>query len=161
MPSSGGLPKIRSSTPEPDRRWPIQRRPSTSAPRSRSSRSRLSREAGLDGADLVEEIKENDFIELPMTARHSLASAVFQAITPRYLSGPVGSRGGNATSGKSEGLIRHGGYHVLHFAGHGWPSGAEPALAVPDSVAKDWYVAIGLGTPPSGLRDRTRALSPE
>ena len=29
----------------------------------------------LDGADLVEEIGENDFIELPMTARHSLAAA--------------------------------------------------------------------------------------
>jgi len=29
----------------------------------------------LDGADLVEEIEENDFVELPMTARHSLAAA--------------------------------------------------------------------------------------
>ena len=29
----------------------------------------------LDGADLVEEIGENDFVELPMTARHSLAAA--------------------------------------------------------------------------------------
>jgi len=29
----------------------------------------------LDGADLVEEIAENDFVELPMTARHSLAAA--------------------------------------------------------------------------------------
>jgi PIN domain nuclease of toxin-antitoxin system len=30
----------------------------------------------LDGADLVEEIEENDFIELPMTARHSAAAAL-------------------------------------------------------------------------------------
>jgi PIN domain nuclease of toxin-antitoxin system len=29
----------------------------------------------LDGADLLEEIEENDFVELPMTARHSLAAA--------------------------------------------------------------------------------------
>lgn len=29
----------------------------------------------LDGADLAEEIGENDFVELPMTARHSLAAA--------------------------------------------------------------------------------------
>ena len=29
----------------------------------------------LDGADLVEEIGENDFVELPMTARHSSAAA--------------------------------------------------------------------------------------
>ncbi|HYL05115.1 MAG TPA: type II toxin-antitoxin system VapC family toxin [Thermoanaerobaculia bacterium] len=29
----------------------------------------------LDGADLVEEIAENAFVELPMTARHSLAAA--------------------------------------------------------------------------------------
>lgn len=29
----------------------------------------------LDGADLVEEIGANDFVELPMTARHSLAAA--------------------------------------------------------------------------------------
>ncbi len=29
----------------------------------------------LDGADLVEEIEANDFVELPMTARHSLAAA--------------------------------------------------------------------------------------
>lgn len=29
----------------------------------------------LDGADLVEEIEENDFIELPMTARHSAVAA--------------------------------------------------------------------------------------
>src|SRR5689334_21966502 len=29
----------------------------------------------LDGADLVEEIGENDFLELAMTARHSLAAA--------------------------------------------------------------------------------------
>ena len=29
----------------------------------------------LDGADLVEEIEENDFLELPMTARHSVAAA--------------------------------------------------------------------------------------
>ncbi len=29
----------------------------------------------LDGADLVEEIEENDFVELPMTARHSAAAA--------------------------------------------------------------------------------------
>jgi PIN domain nuclease of toxin-antitoxin system len=29
----------------------------------------------LDGADLVKEIEENDFVELPMTARHALAAA--------------------------------------------------------------------------------------
>lgn len=29
----------------------------------------------LDGADLVEEIEANDFVELPMTARHSFAAA--------------------------------------------------------------------------------------
>jgi PIN domain nuclease of toxin-antitoxin system len=29
----------------------------------------------LDGADLVEEIEDNDFIELPVTARHALAAA--------------------------------------------------------------------------------------
>jgi PIN domain nuclease of toxin-antitoxin system len=29
----------------------------------------------LDGADLVEEIVGNDFVELPVTARHSLAAA--------------------------------------------------------------------------------------
>lgn len=30
----------------------------------------------LGGADLVEEIQENDFIELPMTARHAVAAAI-------------------------------------------------------------------------------------
>ncbi|HEX7198752.1 MAG TPA: type II toxin-antitoxin system VapC family toxin, partial [Dongiaceae bacterium] len=29
----------------------------------------------LDGADLVEEIARNDFVELPMTARHALVAA--------------------------------------------------------------------------------------
>lgn len=29
----------------------------------------------LDGANLVEEIEENDFVELPMTARHSFTAA--------------------------------------------------------------------------------------
>ena len=29
----------------------------------------------LDGADLVEEIEENDFVELPVTARHALTAA--------------------------------------------------------------------------------------
>jgi len=29
----------------------------------------------LDGVDLVEEVGENDFVELPMTARHALAAA--------------------------------------------------------------------------------------
>lgn len=38
----------------------------------------------LDGADLVEEIEENDFIELPMTARHSLAAATL----PRHHDDP-------------------------------------------------------------------------
>jgi PIN domain nuclease of toxin-antitoxin system len=38
----------------------------------------------LDGADLVEEIQENDFIELPMTARHSLAAATL----PRHHDDP-------------------------------------------------------------------------
>ncbi|HTG35633.1 MAG TPA: type II toxin-antitoxin system VapC family toxin [Thermoanaerobaculia bacterium] len=38
----------------------------------------------LDGADLLEEIEENDFIELPMTARHSLAAATL----PRHHDDP-------------------------------------------------------------------------
>lgn len=38
----------------------------------------------LDGADLVEEIEENDFIELPMTARHSSAAATL----PRHHDDP-------------------------------------------------------------------------
>ena len=38
----------------------------------------------LDGADLVEEIGENDFVELPMTARHSLAAAAL----PRHHEDP-------------------------------------------------------------------------
>jgi PIN domain nuclease of toxin-antitoxin system len=38
----------------------------------------------LDGADLVEEIEENDFTELPMTARHSLAAATL----PRHHEDP-------------------------------------------------------------------------
>lgn len=38
----------------------------------------------LDGADLVEEIGENDFVELPMTARHSLAAATL----PRHHEDP-------------------------------------------------------------------------
>jgi PIN domain nuclease of toxin-antitoxin system len=39
----------------------------------------------LDGADLVEEIQENDFVELPMTARHSLAAATL----PRHHDDPL------------------------------------------------------------------------
>ena len=38
----------------------------------------------LDGADLVEEIGENDFVELPMTARHSFAAATL----PRHHDDP-------------------------------------------------------------------------
>jgi len=38
----------------------------------------------LDGADLVEEIAENGFVELPMTARHSLATATL----PRHHDDP-------------------------------------------------------------------------
>lgn len=38
----------------------------------------------LDGTDLLEEIEENDFIELPMTARHSLAAATL----PRHHDDP-------------------------------------------------------------------------
>lgn len=38
----------------------------------------------LDGADLAEEIQENDFIELPMTARHSVAAATL----PRHHEDP-------------------------------------------------------------------------
>jgi PIN domain nuclease of toxin-antitoxin system len=38
----------------------------------------------LDGANLVEEIGENDFVELPMTARHSLAAATL----PRHHGDP-------------------------------------------------------------------------
>jgi PIN domain nuclease of toxin-antitoxin system len=33
-------------------------------------------ELDLGGADLVEEIQENDFIELPMTVRHAVAAAI-------------------------------------------------------------------------------------
>lgn len=38
----------------------------------------------LDGADLVEEIEANDFLELPMTARHSAAAAAL----PRHHDDP-------------------------------------------------------------------------
>lgn len=38
----------------------------------------------LDGADLVEEIEANDFVELPMTARHSLAAGTL----PRHHEDP-------------------------------------------------------------------------
>jgi len=38
----------------------------------------------LDGADLLQEIEENDFVELPMTARHSLAAATL----PRHHDDP-------------------------------------------------------------------------
>jgi PIN domain nuclease of toxin-antitoxin system len=38
----------------------------------------------LDGADLVEEIGENDFIELPITARHSVVAAAL----PRHHDDP-------------------------------------------------------------------------
>ena len=38
----------------------------------------------LDGADLVAEIEENDFLELPMTARHSVAAATL----PRHHDDP-------------------------------------------------------------------------
>jgi PIN domain nuclease of toxin-antitoxin system len=38
----------------------------------------------LDGADLLREIEENDFIELPMTARHALAAATL----PRHHEDP-------------------------------------------------------------------------
>jgi PIN domain nuclease of toxin-antitoxin system len=38
----------------------------------------------LDGAYLVEEIEENGFVELPMTARHSLAAATL----PRHHDDP-------------------------------------------------------------------------
>lgn len=38
----------------------------------------------LDGADLVEEIQGNDFVELPMTARHSAAAATL----PRHHEDP-------------------------------------------------------------------------
>jgi PIN domain nuclease of toxin-antitoxin system len=38
----------------------------------------------LDGADLVEEIAENGFVELPMTARHALAAATL----PRHHEDP-------------------------------------------------------------------------
>jgi PIN domain nuclease of toxin-antitoxin system len=38
----------------------------------------------LNGADLVEEIAENDFVELPMMARHSLAAAAL----PRHYEDP-------------------------------------------------------------------------
>lgn len=38
----------------------------------------------LGGADLVEEIEENVFVELPMTARHSLAAAAL----PRHHDDP-------------------------------------------------------------------------
>ena len=38
----------------------------------------------LDGADLVQEIEENDFIELPMTARHAFAAGTL----PRHHDDP-------------------------------------------------------------------------
>jgi PIN domain nuclease of toxin-antitoxin system len=38
----------------------------------------------LDGADLVEEIEGNDFVELPVTARHSLAAGTL----PRHHEDP-------------------------------------------------------------------------
>lgn len=38
----------------------------------------------LDGADLIEEIEENAFVELPMTARHSAAAALL----PRHHGDP-------------------------------------------------------------------------
>lgn len=38
----------------------------------------------LDGADLVEEIEQSDFLELPMTARHALAAATL----PRHHEDP-------------------------------------------------------------------------
>ena len=38
----------------------------------------------LDGADLVEEIEANDFVELPMTARHALAEGTL----PRHHEDP-------------------------------------------------------------------------
>lgn len=38
----------------------------------------------LGGADLVEEIEENDFLELPMTARHAFAAATL----PRHHEDP-------------------------------------------------------------------------
>jgi len=38
----------------------------------------------LDGADLVEELEANDFVELPMTARHSLGAAAL----PRHHNDP-------------------------------------------------------------------------
>lgn len=38
----------------------------------------------LDGADLVEEIEANDFVELPMTARHTLAAGTL----PRHHEDP-------------------------------------------------------------------------
>lgn len=38
----------------------------------------------LDGADLAEEIEGNDFVELPMTARHSVAAATL----PRHHEDP-------------------------------------------------------------------------
>ena len=38
----------------------------------------------LDGSELLEEIEENDFFELPMTARHALAAAAL----PRHHDDP-------------------------------------------------------------------------
>jgi PIN domain nuclease of toxin-antitoxin system len=69
-------PRIRSSAPKRKRRWPIPHRSSTSAPRpSGSSIKATLGKLDLDGADLIKEIEENDFVELPMTARHALAAA--------------------------------------------------------------------------------------
>ena len=50
--------------------------------------------------------------------------------------------GREATNGKLGKLIQEGGYHVLHFAGHGWPGSDEPALAVVDSSMKDRAIAL-------------------
>ena len=62
--------------PEPDRQWPIRPRSSMSAPPpSGNCRSRPLLEGSISTAPTCsEEIEENDFIELPMTARHSLAA---------------------------------------------------------------------------------------
>lgn len=49
---------------------------------------------------------------------------------------------GEAAPAQLEKRIRHGGYHLLHFAGHGLSEGSEPALAIADATAKKGFLAL-------------------
>jgi hypothetical protein len=59
---------------------------------------------------------------------------------------------GRVTAAQLKHSILHGGYHLLHFAGHGWKGSEEPELTVIDDQAKDRYVAL----PASVLGDWVR-----